>query len=266
LKSSYVICLLWFLLGCGNEEIMSTPKETATKPDRIDLVFNPLQLDELQRISVLTTDWELVNSIPFGQIEGKEIELDVYKVKPEDEYLGTQLNGILKIQEARYQIIDLSSSLIEIERVECPQVCLFQRLFSNQEQFELLGSIELSSNGPGLKLYVINDLINKNLNSFTSWGEPSFIDLDDDGNDEFIIEFQGQHLSWPDISLIRANNGLMEESASVLSSFSKNQGDFAKLTMGNKPPLISISNVDSENEPVYHYLYNGGVLEKVETE
>jgi len=251
--------LLTFLLlsGCGDGE----SNETNAKPDRIPLTFNPLQMDELQHEEA-STDWEMIKSLPFGHVESNEAILEIYKVKSRDENLHSQLNGVLKIKEMQFQIPDLSYSLIENDNVKCPQVCLFQRLFSNQKQFELLGSIELFSNGPGLKMYVVYDVLNNKLISFNSWGEPIFIDLDNDGNDEFIIEFQGLHLSWPDISFIRANKGLLEVSTSVFSTTQKNQGDFAKLTLENNPPTISISNIQSENEPIYIYTYHDGVLDK----
>jgi len=119
----------------------------------------------------------------------------------------------------------------------------------------------VSLNGPGLKTYIIYDEENSKVMSIDLWGEPRLIDLDQDGNEELVIEFLGSHLSWPDLSILKSNHGELEISTSVFDTIHRNEGDFAKIT-NDQNPVISLSNVKSDNEPIYEYVYKDGVLER----
>lgn len=260
MKLACLIALLFlvFLLGCDSNKNEGSP--SSTMPDKITLSFTPLEMNELQ-MGEVASDWKYIKSIAFGRIEDSEAALDIYEIKASSENLTNQINGVLKFKDNQFILSNLPSSLIEGDGNVCPQVCLFQRYFSNQNSFELIGSVDASLNGPGIKEYLIYDAANSKIVSIDLWGEPSFIDLDTDGNDEFIVEFQGLHLSWPDLSIIRTTkNGQLEISTSVFNSIQKNQGDFAILINENVPPIIRFSNVQSETEPFYNYTYNDGIL------
>ncbi|WP_239616819.1 hypothetical protein [Cohnella mopanensis] len=283
LISISVLSVLIFLIGCNSNNTSngsSSPSNSMIEteesknidsnnseevklpimPYRINLNFSPLQLDEVLRGKPLP-EWKHIKSIPFGRIENSKAVLDIYEV---DESANShQKNGILKFKDNQILIPNLSASLVENDQYSCREVCVFQKYFSNQNRFELIGSIDVSLNGPGLKTYFIYDEINKKVMSFDLWGEPSFIDLDGDGNDEFIIEFEGLHLSWPDLSVIKTINGELKLSSSVFDTIQKIQGDFAKLKKDMNPIVISLSNVRSENEPIYDYTYKDGILERI---
>jgi len=276
-----MLIFLLFLTGCGNKNsnlhtsevsVLSINTENANNdfgdldevyslPDIIDLTFNQVEMEELQEGDA-ATDWKYVRSISFGEIENSNVVLEIYEITTPS---ANQINGVLKLNNNQFLMIDLPTILIENDSNSCSQVCIFQQYFSNQERYKLIGTVDISLNGPGLKKYLIYDETNRKILHLDLWGEPIFIDLDADGNDEFIIQFQGLHLSWPDISIIRSNEGELEISTSVFNSIQKNQGDFAILSNDKNPPLISILNVESENEAIYNYTYHQGVLEKVKS-
>lgn len=155
-------------------------------------------------------------------------------------------------------------SIVDDQPLVCPQLCVFQRYFSGQMRYELLGNVELMANGSGRKLFLVYDYDTDKLNTFEAWGEASFLDLDADGEDEFLIEFRGQHLNWPDAAVVRVENGELEMTRSLLEAERRNQGDYATIIRDRTPPIIRISNIRTENEPVYDYEYDHGVLHAVE--
>ena len=273
-----MIMFLLFLPGCGINNsnlhksevpVLSIYTENATNdidskdeiyllPDIIDLTFNKIEMEELQEGGT-ATDWKYVRSITFGEIANSNVVLEIYEVTTPS---VNQINGVLKLNNNQFLMFDLPTILIENDLNGCTQVCIFQRYFSNEERYKLIGTVDISLNGPGLKKYLIYDETNGKIFYFDLWGEPIFIDLDADGNDEFIIQFQGLHLSWPDISIIRLNGGELEISTSVFNTIQKNEGDFAILINDKNPPMIGILNAESENEAIYNYTYHQGVLVK----
>ncbi|MCR8656682.1 hypothetical protein [Paenibacillus endoradicis] len=281
---SLMLLFLLFLSACGINKSFSPLSDTSvliidtedanidnvdlhelhSLPDLIDLTFSSLEMKELQEGEV-ATDWKYMKSISFGEIENSNAVLEIYEITDSSEILLNQINGVLKFNNKQFLIIDLSRTLIENDSNICPQVCMFQHYFSNQNRYQLIGTVDISLNGPGLRKYLVYDNTTSKILDFDLWGEPSFIDLDADGNEEFIIQFQGLHLSLPDLSIIRTMNGELEISDSVFNSIQKNQGDFANLNIDTNPPFITISNFENENGKIYNYSYNEGILKKVKS-
>ncbi|GGG61051.1 hypothetical protein [Paenibacillus radicis (ex Gao et al. 2016)] len=226
-------------------------------PDEFSLSFAALQLEELQQGGP-DEEWTLMRSIPFGKINKHDAVLSIYEENRENEMLPRSYSGVLLVNKTSYWIRDVSSSLA-VDNEEADQTRLFQRMLPGQTRYELIGGLELFANGPGRALYLIYDHEHNRLTSFESWGKPDFIDLDGDGEDEFFIEFQGLHLSWPDLSILRVNNGVIELSSSVVDPIRRNQGDYAALIRDQQPPLIRLSNIQNE-EVMDDYLYLNGKL------
>ncbi|MFF2091368.1 hypothetical protein [Paenibacillus sp. NPDC058174] len=233
-------------------------------PDEISLSFTPLQLEELQQ-GVPDKKWTLKRTISFGQINKREAELSIYEELGESDIISRSYYGVLLVNKTSYLIRDVSASLAaDNAETDCTQTCLFQRMLPGQTRYELIGGIELLANGPGRALYLVYDHEKHQLTSFESWGMPDFIDLDGDGADEFIIEFQGLHLSWPDLSILRVNNGVIELSPSVVDPVRCNQGDYAVIIRDQQsPPLIRLSNIQYEDKVMDDYLYSKGNLIKI---
>ncbi|WP_040951429.1 hypothetical protein [Gorillibacterium massiliense] len=236
-----------------------TPDPLPPLPDTIKLTFRPLQLESLQP-GKSDSAWKRLKSVPFGTDMQGEMTLTLYEESKDDVYFPKQWNGVLQDKRRSYLIRDLSYSFGQAgANQEPPNVIVFNRFISGQERYKLIGAIEMNANGPGLYLLIVEDAKSGELAGFEEWGTPGFIDLDGDGADEFIVEFQGLHLSWPDLLLIRPENGNLV-AASVLQSVRRNHEDLAVLNRISKPPVIDISNIMSEHEPVYEYSYRNGIL------
>ncbi|WP_337101239.1 hypothetical protein [Paenibacillus sp. YIM B09110] len=243
-------------------EVIETVDEVRpAMPDRISLAFQPLELIELPSTET-APGWKEIKSIPFGSLEGKPFQLDVYEELKSDESLFTIYNGILKVGDQTYLIREISQSITESGLSHCTELCVIQKLFSGQERYELIGSVPLFANGPGRNLFVVFDRTESTLLSFEGWGAGNFMDLDADGMEEFIIEFPGLHMSWPDLTVIRAKDEGLEISSSVVDAFGRKPGDFATLNKDQSPPRIRVGNIADENLS-YDYEYINGVLQAV---
>jgi hypothetical protein len=94
---------------------------------------------------------------------------------------------------------------------------------------------------------------------FEDWGKPCFVDLDSDGVDEFVIQFEGLHLQYLDITVYRWNKGIIEVSTSVKAAvLGSVVGNYAILRAEKK---ISIGESTTE-KPEDQYLYDNGKLIK----
>jgi hypothetical protein len=81
---------------------------------------------------------------------------------------------------------------------------------------------------------------------FSTIGRPEFADLDGNGTKELAASFEGAHLNFPNLELVRVNNGPME-SAQVINA---NEGGkdqlYARLLNENGSYLIEIGKVREE--------------------
>lgn len=246
----------------NEHELMALP----LLPEEYALPFEPLHLDQLVETE-LNSEWIHIKSLPFGQAGDTNIFLDIYEETTErDSYV----HGVIEIGGKYYVIHRISTSLLT-DHITCHEVCVYQHFFAGQDRYELIGAIELWSNGPGHFIFIINDVLDDALLTFSMWGNASFIDLDMDGQDEFVIEFPGLHLNPPDLAIIRAQNGILEMTGYVgqqLRTVEMNR-DFAILKMNGGRPLIHISNMLTFSEQLYEeqsadYKYDDGVLRMAE--
>lgn len=235
-------------------------EQASAPPDQIELKFAPVQWAELPAVEP-SSDWQLVKTIPFGKIGESDASLDIFEAAEQQ-----LVNAILTFKDHQLLIPNISNSLLQNDQVDCSQICLFQQYFSGQHRYQLIGSLDISLNGPGLYTYIVYDEQDSKMLSVDLWGEPGFADLDNDGEEEFVIEFQGLHLSPPDLSIIRTSEGNIEISNSIFDSINRNQGDFAVLKQETTPITINISNVNSYDEPIYEYTYEDGVLMRKTTQ
>ncbi len=254
------------LVGCREQDVATTqlsPTHSAPYVKEVKLSFQPLQLESIQQ-GIVAPELKLIRTINFGLLDNNPMVLSVYEDSfSTSSFARTVLHGILNVNEQNYLIRDLSFSLKETEQISCAQVCVFQRVISPQDQYEMIGSIELFANGPGLQLFLVYDKKNKSLNAFQHWGEASFVDLDLDGKEEFIIEFPGLHLALPDLTVIRSQSGELEVSASVLETIRDGQGDYVTLNKSGTAPIIQLKNDRTGIEQARNYSYNQGILKAV---
>src|SRR5690606_25227623 len=199
----FLVALTLVLTGCGkdhnvtngtntredekNEQKASTVAMPAL-PDTLLLAFTPIELAELEQ-GEPASDWKYLNSIPFGTLDNAEIMLELYEQSTSDAVMQRDYHGILAFREQRFLIKNVSHSLKDKADLGCPEVCVMQRHFSNESPYELLGTVELFANGPGLLKFIVYDTVDQTLLSFDQWGSPGFYDLEVDGQDELVIEF-----------------------------------------------------------------------------
>ena len=152
----------------------------------------------------------------------------------------------MNLQGKIYVISNVSLDLLVDKAVN--NIVVFNQTFSSDSKdYYFLGGVELFANGPGFILYIVYDFSQKTWYTFDQWGSPSFKDLDADGQDEFVIEFQGMHLQLPDVTVIHMKNGNLQQSAPFAdtlaeeSSWSADLSDykskiFVKLSKNLDPP------------------------------
>lgn len=234
-------------------------------PEVYTLPFEPLQLEQLIS-TTMNDDWVHIQTWPFGRVDGTNMMLNIYEETIDHE---SRYHGVLERGGNKFIIYDVSTSLIA-DSTTCDEVCVYEQYFSGQDRFELIGAIELWSNGPGHYIFVVHDVVDDVLLTFSMWGKASFMDLDVDGHDEFVIEFPGLHLNLPDVAIIRARDGNLEVVASVgqqLRMIEMNR-DYAMLKKDGQQPVIHISNMQLFSEQLYEeqsadYAYDDGKLRMV---
>jgi hypothetical protein len=124
----------------------------------------------------------------------------------------------------------------------------------------LLGGLEKDANGPGSVDYIMYDVKKKTWMIFSDWGKPQFVDLDSDGVEEFVIQFEGLHLQWPDVSIYTWNNGYLEASRSLKTNI---MGDAAIRPFANLEADKSLTfGEDSNDGQFLHYIYQNRKLIK----
>ncbi|NOV03797.1 hypothetical protein [Paenibacillus planticolens] len=243
-------------------------------PQTVNLSFQPIQLSQLQ-VGKPQADWTSVRRLSFGAFQGKPIELTVYQ-KPKDEasLLPQELDIGMNLQGKTYLISNVSHDLLLDKAVN--NIVVFNQTFSSgSKDYYFLGGVELFANGPGLMLYIVYDFSQKAWYTFDQWGSPSFKDLDADGQNEFVIEFQGMHLQLPDVTVIHMQNDNLQKSAPFAdtlaeeSSLSAGLSDyknkiFVKLSKNLDPPSLEFYINDERFDSVLaSYRYSQEKLERV---
>lgn len=238
-----------------------SPSSTATSqtnsksqpsfPSKVDLVFKPLQLDQLKEEQP-RKEWVLSKEIPFGEIKQQKVVLDIYKDANNGNNFSSNIHGMIRFKNSFYNLQD---ELMEIPTVENSSLFLLNQQFS--DQFILLGGVELFSNGPGLNAYIAYDVLNDKWFTFENWGKPQIVDLDSDGEKELVIQFEGLHLNFPDLSIYTWSKGIFKECGSIKSAvMGENVQGYATIGTNKK---ITVSTVQQDEQAIYTY-DNGKLL------
>jgi hypothetical protein len=239
----------------------SSPKATPTTspmdlkssfPSSVDLSFKPLQMDQLKEDKP-KKEWALTKEIPFGEVKQQKIVLDIYQETINMNNSTAKIHAMVQFNNTFYLIQD---ELMEIPTVEHSTMYLLQHKLS--DKFILLGGIELFANGPGRIAYIVYDIVHDKWLTFENWGKPQFVDLDSDGEDEFVIQFEGLHSSFPDLTIYTWYKGNIEGSESVKSAvMGRSVAGYAKLGIDKK---ITISTV--KEDALAKFAYDKGRLLK----
>lgn len=288
LKGLMIFVLLMTLIACGHLEdrnSISTVKPAKDKhsqdneslgnellqptlPESSNLSFTPLDLHELKEEDPQES-WEFVKSIPFGVIDNKNVILHVYKETNENNRCGFTYNTIslLDYDGKTYGLQDCTStSLLNETLGEFNEIFVFEESYEYEDEHSiLLAGIELAANGPGRMGYFMFDKINKIWYSFEDWGIPFILDLDSDETNEFLIQFPGLHMSWPDVTIYRWNQGKLEVSSSLKKALdiAENQQNEVVIVEQDGQMLFKATIViDQEQDSILtaNYRYDNGDL------
>jgi hypothetical protein len=117
-------------------------------------------------------------------------------------------------------------------------------------------------------MYFIYDLTNHKWLSFGVWGIPHMVDLDSDGVNEFVNQFPGLHLSWPDVTIYRWNQGRLEGSASLKGALNISDNSHNEVSILEKEDkvLFDVVIVTDQHEFLMNakYKYENGKIVRVD--
>lgn len=187
-------------------------------PDELELTFFPRELVQLEEAEA-PASWEFWGQIPLGEIDGKRIELSVYQETDSDKMCGSSDQGssyektaLLEFNDKKYQLNDCLPHYF-LQNFPEPNEYAYilpQSFTSENGQYILHAAVELSANGHGRMLYIFYDIPNDGWYSFWDWGYPFLVDLDASGDVELVNQFAGGGLQWPDATIYRWNDGVLE--------------------------------------------------------
>lgn len=259
-----------------NKVVLEENKEEPVIPEfvflqTVDLDFFPVEMSPLKEESP-QDNWEMVKEMPFGSVHGEEVTLFIYQEKQEDRCWTSSYRAQLSFQGKTYTISSCVSDYImqyipdEVEVIFKPIYQLEHTFEDQNSQLFLLGGIELFANGPGLVVLLVYDSMNEEWLEFESWGAPHVIDLDSDGQKEFLIEFPGLHLQTPNVSIYRWYNDRLERGTSLASALVHLDYSHSHVYIEWGEPTLFSVNVDIivESEMIHlgtaFYRYENGQL------
>lgn len=237
-------------------------------PDRVDLSFTPLELEGLERGEKLKS-WEPLKSISLGSIKGKSITLHVFDETNQDNLCSASYEtvSLVEFNGNTYKLPDCTSASLKEKKLKQALFTSKDLKQKNHEQIIVAG-VELAANGPGRMLYMVYDSSGQNLWSFEDWGLLKVVDLDHSGEKEFINQFQGLHMQFPDVTIYRWENGTIYKSLSwkkVLSINNHNQNTVSLVTKSNQYifDVRILTDYQSRTYQNVKYRYENGELQKI---
>lgn len=290
----FTIFCITLVVGCGKQKALIHPsppiveedpiivedpitEENDTEtfeysfPDVVELNFKPVDLEELEK-GKPQDSWEFIQSIPFGEMQKKEVALHIYQVTDTDHICSSRGNiGLLEYSGETYMIGHcISDSLLSENLWEYQSAYILPHTFVSEEgQTILHATIELFANGPGQMLYIFYDTKNGRWLTFWDWGYPFLVDLDSSGDIVLVNPFAGLHMHWPDATIYRWNNGVLESSynlKSVLGIDDQNWNEVSLQEKDNAAIFDVIAILDQQSQQVKNavYRYENGKLHKIE--
>lgn len=235
-------------------------------PKSVKLQFQPVELIELHKEQAGGT-WEHTQTISFGEIDGEPVSLEVYKIHDNKALCGLSYERIVLIEhkKVKYRYQDCFSASLEDENPE-QHAALFLLGYKQEENrgstLIVHGAAELSANGPGRMAYFYFDVAQGRWYGFEDWGYPRVVDLDGDGIAELVNQFQGLHMNWPDITVYRWTNRILEKSPSLKSliGLPNESNSAAILDDQARINVTAVMNVEHDHKVTASYKYNNGEI------
>lgn len=188
-------------------------------PEQAALLFQAVELTELENAKPAQT-WEHAGTIPFGNVAGSPAFLQVFKETNPVASCGSDYQAVALLEhkgETFGYRECFSASLIEdaIQKKKASVVLLEKNHAAAGSNYVLQGAAALAANGPARMGYFYYDSSQDKWFAFEDWGNPRLADLDGDGADELVNQFEGLHLHWPDVNIYRWRGSVLEKSESV---------------------------------------------------
>lgn len=99
---------------------------------------------------------------------------------------------------------------------------------------------------------------------FSTIGRPEFADLDGNGTKELVASFEGAHLNFPNLEIVRVNNGRMESAEVINANEGGEDQQYARLLNENGSYLIEIGKVREEGSGRQYKYDDGRLIEIVD--
>jgi hypothetical protein len=241
--------------GCGmtNANLDENPYQVDNAPFQTDhienettdgqqLAFSPVPLQNMAE-GEPKTEWKKEQSIPMGEVDGESVLIHLYT-----DDIGNSTFGFLEHRGKQYVLSDVAGSIddVKVETINQPFNGILQVLMGIGTSYTTWE-------------VVAYDATQGAWTSFETIGRPQIIDLDGDGMQELVANFEGAHLNFPNVEIVRVNNGRMDSARVIDTSGSAEDPQYARLFHDNGRYLIEIGNV-REDVPGRKYRYEDGSL------
>ncbi|TDF99729.1 hypothetical protein [Paenibacillus piri] len=231
--------------GCGEKQgKQSDSAERAAQDGGHELTFNRVSLNELHDTKP-EVEWIVIRTVDLGTADGKPISMLLYS---EDSQNGeADVHAMIRHAE---QLYELGANPFQLRQTE------IRKLEGSFHDVIIIAGI-------GTNLTVWNVVaFNKSsgkLLTFETIGSPEVIDLDADGQTELVAAFEGTHLNFPNVEIIRFHNGEFE-SAQAVAAQNPEDPEYARLAMQSSGTVIEIGKLRDERPHRYKY-ENGRLVE-----
>jgi hypothetical protein len=146
-KATSILLFIALLISACNQNVVSksvqsnspsipTLEAVETKQPlsaSVNLVFNPIQMEQLTE-GKPDKNWELLKTIPFGEIKQQMVALDIYQEPKNPDFPIANKHAIIRFQDRNYPIHELiSSELSETSTDDHSTMFLLQHIFSYLE-------------------------------------------------------------------------------------------------------------------------------------
>jgi len=254
--------------GSAAEEEMSAA--TYDFPESLQPGFHPVESVELEPITPVAS-WELLSTLTIGYYSGEPISLEIYRPTGSEEVctFSHEAIGILVYRGQPLRLPEcVPNDLADDAALSDAVIWLGHEYRSGGQHIYLHGTIALAANGPGRIGILYQDVTLGRWYMIGDWGKPMLADMDGDAAHELVLQFEGLHLSWPDVTIYRWHQGSWERSDRVaqLLDVPEQTIHLARLVQASGRFAIELQvflNPDLETPVSARYAYQGGILTRL---
>ncbi|GMK37017.1 hypothetical protein PCCS19_00700 [Paenibacillus sp. CCS19] len=186
--------------------------------DEVVLTYQPVEWVGLEQVQI-EDSWKLTKTVDFGQMNGESVSLSVFQEQDESAlcYASYLRVVLLDYKGEHFKYMGCGNTSLESDQPDEEGSLVLLDYKSSDEPAAMIvhGAVDSGVNGPGLMTYYVYDAALDRWYGFNYWGLPSVNDLDEDGSEELLMQFQGLHNNTPDVSFGRWVGSMLEISATV---------------------------------------------------